>query len=399
MKKVLISAYACEPNVGSEPGVGWYWVKKAAASHEEVHVVTRTGDRQIDADGRKYVRPSQRNIEDEMNRTDLPGQVIFHYFDLPTFISRFERTTVGDIVNIYLWEIFVFFFLFKKFPRRGFDLVQKVTIVSHRYPSFAWFFGKKYVHGPIAGGERFPLSLMGIFSAKSRLKEYVRMLFQHTPSLDPLIWWTYHKADEILVVTEETKTILPLPFQKKCTVKQAISEEEFGWKKKELRLSERQENAPLRLLYVGRLLEWKGIMLALQALKKVEVAYEFDVIGDGPARSLLDQYARSHELSVNFLGFIPRNELPAYYQKSELFLFPSLRDSGGFVVLEAQANGLPVLALNLGGPAINLDQKSGILIPVKGRSLDQIITQIVREIGAFHDRLTKPTTNSHLTND
>ena len=53
MKKVLVSAYACEPNVGSEPGVGWNWVLKMAQQYEEVHVVTRTGDRQIDKNGNK----------------------------------------------------------------------------------------------------------------------------------------------------------------------------------------------------------------------------------------------------------------------------------------------------------------------------------------------------------
>ncbi len=399
MKKALISAYACEPHVGSEPGVGWHWVRETAASFEEVHVVTRSGDRQLDSDGRKYVRDSKGNIEKEMSQLDLAERVTFHYFDLPDFISRFERTTIGDIVNIYLWEIFVFFFLLRKFPRHGFDVAQKVTIVSHRYPSFVWYFGKIYIHGPIAGGERFPLNLLPIFSPKSRLKEYVRMLFQHTPSLDPFIWWTYYMADEILVVTNETKTILPSPFRHKCTIQQAISKEEFGWKRQEPRLSGHVMGEPLRLLYVGRLLEWKGIMLAFKALKEVEIPYQFDIIGDGPARSLCEQYARSHGLPVNFLGFIPRNELPSYYQKSELFLFPSLRDSGGFVVLEAQANGLPVLTMNLGGPPINLNRESGILIPVKDRSLAQITSEIAGEIETFHHRLTQSIVNPPLIND
>lgn len=399
MKKALISAYACEPNVGSEPGVGWYWVKKSAAAFEEVHVVTRSGDRQINADGKKYVRDSKRHIEEEMNRADLPGDVTFHYFDLPDFISRFERTTIGDIINIYLWEIFVFFFLLRRFPRRGFDLARKVTIVSHRYPSFIWFFSKKYVHGPIAGGERFPLTLLGIFSIKNRIKECIRLVFQYAPSLDPLIWWTYYKADKILVVTDETRTILPSLFQHKCTVQQAIAKEEFGWKHQEPRLTRQSEGGPLRLLYVGRLLEWKGIMLALRALRKVNIPYQFDIIGDGPARRVCEQYADSHGLSVNFLGFIPRNELPYYYQNSELFLFPSLRDSGGFVVLEAQANGLPVLTMDLGGPPLNLNRESGILIPVTGHSLAHITSEIAREIELFHNHFTISIENSPLTNE
>lgn len=387
MRRILVSAYACEPNVGSEPGVGWDWVTRLSNEFEEVHVVTRSGDRQIGSDGKKYVRNSRDHIESQLSKRTSTDHIHFHYFDLPDMISNLERTMIGDIINIYLWEVMVFFFLLRRFTRREFDKVQKVTIVSHRYPSFVWYFGREYTHGPIAGGERFPVRLLAVFSWKNRIKELVRLVFQFAPFFDPLIWLTYWKADRIIAVTPETRSVLPVPFRKKCLVQQAVSAESMEWENTHRMVPVIKPGEPLKLLYAGRILEWKGVMLILRALKQIHIPYELNVVGDGPDLARIRTYAKSHSLKVNFPGFIERNTLIHYYQTSDLFLFPSLRDSGGFVVLEAQANGLPVLALDLGGPAMNLDENTGILIEVQEQSVEQIVSRIAERIDAFYDLL------------
>ena len=387
MKKVLVSAYACEPNVGSEPGVGWNWVLKMAQQHEEVHVVTRTGDRQIDKEGNKYVRPSKANIEAELAKMDNTGHIHFHYFDLPDKISNLERSTAGDMLNVYLWEIMAFFFMLKRFKRKEFDLVQKVTIVSHRFPSFAWFFGKKYIHGPIAGGERYPLKLLSIFTKKNRMKELIRYFFQMTPLFDPLIWFTYMNSDEIIAVTRESRSILPRPFQKKCIVQQAVSTDGFEGEKDMRPPGSLKKGEPIKLLFVGRILEWKGIILILKALKRLEIPYEMNFIGAGADQPYFEDFVKENNLNVNFLGFQPRTSLPGHYQSHDLFVFPSLRDSGGFVVLEAQANGLPVLTLNLGGPYMNVDQEKGIVVRVEKQSILSLTDQIAKGIKTYYHQL------------
>ena len=387
MKKVLVSAYACEPNVGSEPGVGWNWVLKMAQQYEEVHVVTRTGDRQIDKNGKKYVRPSKANIEAELAKMDNAGHIHFHYFDLPSKISNLERSTAGDMLNVYLWEVLAFFFMLKRFKRKEFDLVQKVTIVSHRFPSFAWFFGKKYIHGPIAGGERYPLKLLSIFTKKNRIKELIRYFFQMTPLFDPLIWFTYMNSDEIIAVTRESRSILPRPFQKKCIVEQAVSADGFEGEEEVHPKKFLQKDEPIKLLFVGRILEWKGIILILKALKRLEIPYMMNFIGAGPDQPYFEDFVKENDLNVNFLGFQPRTSLPDHYQAHDLFVFPSLRDSGGFVVLEAQANGLPVLTLNLGGPYMNVDQEKGIVIKVEKQSILSITDQIAKGIKTYYHQL------------
>ncbi|MEL7534968.1 MAG: glycosyltransferase family 4 protein [Bacteroidota bacterium] len=386
-KNILISAYACEPNVGSEPGVGWNWVMDLSETYEEVHVVTRSEDRYVDADGVKKARPSKLNIEEEMKKLPTLNHIHFHYFDLPQWISNLERTIVGDILNVHIWEFFLFFFLKKRFNKNEFAVAQKVTIVSHRYPSSIWYFAKRYIHGPIAGGENFPLKLLPIFDSKNKLKEIVRRAFQYVPMFNPLVWLTLAKAETIIPVTYDTASILPKRFQPKCDVKQAISlSHESFTKGGQLSGMDASQNAPLALLFVGKLMAWKGIILVLNALKtlKSEIPVVLNVVGDGPEKSAFQQYVSEHELPVNILGKKKRTELPDYYASHDLFVFPSLRDSGGFVVLEAQANDLPCLVLDLGGPFVNHIPEKDIVIYTKNKTPEDLANDIARAIKEFY---------------
>jgi glycosyltransferase involved in cell wall biosynthesis len=110
----------------------------------------------------------------------------------------------------------------------------------------------------------------------------------------------------------------------------------------------------LTLLYVGRLIAWKGVHLALRALALGPSNLRFRVIGNGPLRPLLEAEAEAQHLGiadrVRFDGELPRDQVLAAYRSAQGFLYPSLHDSGGNAVLEAMAASLPVLCLRYGGP-------------------------------------------------
>ncbi|GAB4422665.1 MAG: hypothetical protein OHK0039_38820 [Bacteroidia bacterium] len=395
--KLLISAYACEPHVGSEPGVGWNWVLRLAGeeAYSEVHVVTRTGDRYIDEEGHKQVRPSKLHIEQELPHTGLAHKITFHYYDLPAWIANLERSLAGDMINVYLWELMVFFFLRKRFRRRAFDVVQRVTIVSHRFPSMAWFFGKKFILGPIAGGEHYPLLLLPLFAKKNRIKELARYFFQLTPLFDPLVRFTWAQADELIATTPETRKLLPRRVRSRCRIEQAVSMEDFAVEATAVA----PQPGPLRLLFVGRLLEWKGLGLVLRAMKLLKhVPHTLTVVGAGEDEGIFREYAEREGLPVVFAGFVPRQELGQYYTSHDLFVFPSLRDSGGFVVLEAQAYGLPVLTLDLGGPYMNLDTRRGIAVPTQGRDVVQLSQAIAAALLRFDQQRPPSLRTSQATN-
>jgi len=109
------------------------------------------------------------------------------------------------------------------------------------------------------------------------------------------------------------------------------------------------------MCYVGNLLNLKGTSILLETfnrLKRNNNNVFLTVAGVGPVEFTLRKKAKYYNIdnSISWLGKVERNKLFELYKKSDLLIFPSLRDSGGFVVLEAMSCGLPVATLDLGGP-------------------------------------------------
>jgi len=357
---MLISAYACEPNKGSEPEVGWRWMIRFSKECDELTVVTRKNNR--------------KNIEEEFCKLNIDN-VVFKYFDLPQWVSFWKKGGRGVNLYAYLWEISLFFYLLKRYNKNHFDNAQRVTFVAYKFPSFIWYFANKFTLGPIAGGERFPFSFLKVFSFKGKIKEIVRMLLQRISLLDPFILLTFYKASKIIAVTDDTKSILPRFARKKTIIEPAISIDvnDFDLNKKES--CNRVKESPIRLLYVGNLLEWKGIGLVLLALKDVERnKYDFSIVGSGPDEKIFKDYVVENNLKVNFLGQKTRKELSEFYLTHDLFVFPSLHDSGGMVVLEAKAHGLPVVVSCFGGPKMFVTDTDEIIS--ERDSVDKFIKEL-----------------------
>jgi hypothetical protein len=186
-KTVLVSAYACEPNKGSENEVGWRWILDISKEAKEVVVVTRANNKD--------------NIEKELSRKPLQN-VNFLYFDLPYILRFYKKGKRGIYLYSYLWEIGVFFFLLSRYKKSYFDISQRVTFVSYKFPTFIWYFSKQFILGPIAGGERYPAGLLKIFSFRGKIKEVLRMILQRVVLYDLFVFLMMKKADKIIAVTD-----------------------------------------------------------------------------------------------------------------------------------------------------------------------------------------------------
>jgi len=85
--------------------------------------------------------------------------------------------------------------------------------------------------------------------------------------------------------------------------------------------------------------------------------------------------------NIRWLGYIPQQELFALYQSMHCLLFPSLHDSSGNIVLEAQANGLPVVCLDLGGPATLVTPETAIVVSTHGKNEASVVRALAHALG------------------
>jgi glycosyltransferase involved in cell wall biosynthesis len=124
-------------------------------------------------------------------------------------------------------------------------------------------------------------------------------------------------------------------------------------------------------LYVGRIEERKGLHLLLQAchlLRQQGAKFSLLVIGRGPQQDELKAYCQTHDLDdcVQWLGWIDYRQLGLYFDRADVFMFPSLEDTWGMVALEAMAFGKPVLCSKWAGVSeLITDGKSGFICDPK----------------------------------
>jgi glycosyltransferase involved in cell wall biosynthesis len=368
--RVLLSAYACEPERGSEPGVGWSWAVELARLGHQVTVITRAANRRL-------IQPDPMSSSDALS---------FIYYDLPHWAQAMRRGGIGKALYYILWQWFAMCCVRRLYPALEFDIVHHVTYVSVRLPSFMGSLGIPFWFGPVSGGETVPSQLRAGFSAGQRWRERLRDLSNFFIRLDPLMRGTFSKAERILV-TRDTLKLIPPRWRHKCRVQLAIGASMCR------PYSTRRPNIyELRLLYVGRLLEWKGVDIALYAFAQLRQSHPnlyLSVIGDGPERERLERLSRELGLehAVRWLGWQPHEALTDHYAAADILLFPSLRDSGGMAVLEALSNGIPVICTDLGGPGLLVNESCGRAIATAGRDPRQLASEMA---GALTDIAASP---------
>jgi glycosyltransferase involved in cell wall biosynthesis len=345
--RVLLSAYACEPNIGSEQEIGWQRALHMVPYADEVWVLTRSNNREvIEADPQGHT----------------PG-LHFLYYDLPRWLRRLKKWRGFLYVYVTLWQWGAYRLAARHHRVERFDRVFHVTFTGTLSGSFMGRLGIPLIVGPLGGGERAPFSLRRGMPVLCRLKELLRDLGIIFQQYSPLTCPALAAAERIYVTTPESLRLVKAKWHSKTEVQLSV-----GHRSQTARQPERRPSPLPRFVFVGRLLHWKGVHFAIRALaeaRRTVPAATLALFGSGPAERWLRDLAKRSGVAdaVEFTGHIPRQQLVDSLLGYTALVFPSLHDSGGLVVLEALSKGLPVVCLDLGGPGIMVNGSCGIVVP------------------------------------
>lgn len=352
--KILISAYACEPGSGSEPGVGWNLACSLGALHD-VWVITRANNKS--------------KIERAL--ADTPMQSVhWVYYDLPVAIRSLKRGQLGVRPYYYLWQIGILRVARQLHQEIDFDIIQHATFAKYWSPSLISRLDAPFVFGPVGGGESAPYAFWMGFGLRGVIYEAARHMLRWFSENDPMVRRTLRESDSILVTTEEAAS----------RVRRLGAEHVRVLPEAALSLAEidalghcsafPQSDAPLRFVSIGRLLHFKSFDLALRAFALSGIPdAEFWIVGAGPMRVSLERL--SDRLGVasrtRFLGALPRADALATLCQCDVLVHPSLHESGGWVCLEAMAAARPVICMDLGGTAVQVTDETGVKVPALSR--------------------------------
>lgn len=362
--KILLSAYACEPNKGSEPGVGWNWARNLARMGHQVHLITRANNRE--------------SVEAAIEAEGLPLSVLF--YDLPKWARWWKRGERGIRLYYILWQYKIYRLAKTLHNFQKFDVIHHITFGVFREPSFLAFCGAPFIFGPVGGGEEAPPALLASLHSALKAKERLRIFANRIAPLNPVLRKMYRRTNLVLCKTYETERLIE---NLGCRI---VTQPEIGCEPLCSTPSD-ISRAPgrLRLLYVGRLLGWKGVHLAIQSFAEIRLELpdaSFTIVGRGRDERWIRNIAARHGVlnSIDWIPWLPKGELQSVYERHNLFVFPSLHDSSGNVVLEALSCGLPVICLDVGGPPLIAGQGCGAIVSTKNKTERAVVHAIAEEI-------------------
>jgi len=259
-----------------------------------------------------------------------------------------------------------------------------------RAPSFMGWLGIPFNFGPVSGGECVPRLLRRNMTRRAQAVETARDVANLLIRFDPLMRASFRHAIRIYVTSRESQNLVPQKYHDKCEVHLAVglTLEQLGLSRRKLAFGRRE----LRCVYVGRLLEWKGLHLALLAMHQLKAQgslVRLTIIGDGPAKASLQLLANRLGITdrITWHSWLRHAEVQAKLYEHDVFLFPSLRDSGVMAVLEALAHGLPVVCTALGGPGSIVTNRCGRVIVAENRSAGIIVddmAECLRQLAENH---------------
>jgi glycosyltransferase involved in cell wall biosynthesis len=379
--KILLIVEACNPEWASVPLVGYRFFH-AISQLADVTLVTHERNRsaleKLHASAEiVYIRESwlmaqyYHYIVSLASKTKVIWQ-LYHALGFPIYAEFSNRV----------------YQQFKQKIRRGeYDLVHAMTPMEPRYPVkiIKACTSTPFVLGPVNGGVPFPPGFQQIAKREFASLNFLRAVGR---ALIPGYAATYKQASRVLAGSTYTlnlvKGLFDLPDDRLELFYENGVLSSFTPPPRTVKTDE-----TVNLLFVGRLVPYKCADVLVEAVSRLDhttqARVQVTIVGDGEERANLEHLTRSLQLDdrVQFTGWVTQDEILKYYQEADLFCFPSIREFGGAVVLEAMVCGLPCIVANNGGIGEYVTDETGVRIEPTSR--EYLTAELSRQIHRLVD--------------
>jgi glycosyltransferase involved in cell wall biosynthesis len=370
--RVLLSAYQCAPGTGSVSQIGWEWYSRLS-QQLPVTLITHSRNRErLAAAGAPFFGSSVLYIDTEWFARPL--------YRLASFLFRNSEHLVFLVssLDFFLYDLIAVKTL-RRFMTR-FDLIHAVTPVSPLAVTRLHKLGAPLIVGPWNGGVSTPSGLKEIMRADS---EWLYALRSFGRMFDRLTGCT-RNASRVLSATGATDRCLAHNVAAERMLENGVDLDLFHPRPENIQL----DGPELRVLFVGRLIPAKGLSMLIAAVAKVRsvIPILITIVGEGKFRETLERQVVENDLSrlITFVGPKTQVQIASLMREHHLFCLPSVRESGGAVLLEAMASGIPVVAIANGGPGELVDDDVGrALLPTSPQAVIEGLTQTFMEAYRF----------------
>jgi glycosyltransferase involved in cell wall biosynthesis len=346
--KLFISAYACEPDLGSEMGVGWNWSMQLSA-HFKLWVLTRESNR--------------RNIEQWYALHPEAPEIRFVYYDLPVWARRWKRGLRGVHLYYLLWQWGANRKVKQVMIENQITLFHHLTYGNALWSVSQWGRKQTFIWGPIGGLETIPADFTKKYGLKERIRQSLRRFVARTIDWNPWFILRCKQARWILCKTEATYQCIPQCYRNKACLMTDVAINELPM------LPKLVKDEGFSLLAVGRLEAWRGFDLLIEAVARLKsdgVSVHLTLLGDGPDRGRLIKWINRFQLQeeVTLMGKVDTESYEQYMREATVVVNSALKEAAVTVSMDALAHGKPLIALDGKGFVRSLPKGTVVVVPI-----------------------------------
>lgn len=374
---VLVVAEAANPDWTSVPLIGWSHTE-ALAQRCNVHLVTQIRNKPF---------IEKRGWVDGKDFTAIDSEALDRpFYSLASKLRGDSQkgwtidTAIGSLTYPY-FEYLIWKHFGADLKAGEYDVVHRITPVSPTSPSLLakrlHQIGVPFVVGPLNGGVPWPEGFRQTQHKEREWLHYFRNLYRYVPGYRA----TRRYASALLMGSESTFHQLPEQYQSKALYmpENAIDTKRFN------KINQSEFDLPLKAAFVGRLVPYKGCDMLIESIAPLakKGLIELDIFGDGPERPSLEAMIKHHNLSnaIRMHGNVNHEILQDSLVQADLLTFPSIREFGGGVVLEAMALGVVPVVADYAGPRELVCDRSGYRVAMGSRS--QLIANFRSQLEAI----------------
>ena len=362
MKNVCLVAYQIQFGKGSEFGSGYEIAYELVKEYPNATIISRKKNIFILKDNPHFAK------------CNLIG------FDVPHFLGFYKRKAKGLTPYYFTW-----LYLVSKIVKRNapFDIIHLINFHSDVYPHFFNNPDGKIIWGPIAHHPFIPKEMIYRTPTWKHVgMEYGKILAKYALWYSPLMKKALQRSETIFCCNPKD---IPPSFKR--------YQEKIQYLNMVARPFDIQDTLPpdpqtFQILFIGRFLDMKGTVFALETFHsflKTHPDSHLTMIGKGPLKERLENYIAKQQLenNVDIVSWIPQDDLLAYYQKSHVFLFPSM-ESQGLVITESMQFGLPIVCLEGYGPH-SLAREAALTVPYQKNAKEQIKKGLLQHLTHLYE--------------
>lgn len=351
--KIFISAYACEPNLGSEIGVGWHWVLEMS-NYFELWVLTRKSN-QLGIEAWIEENPSYKNIN-------------FIYFDLPYYLRFWKKGLRGVRTYYNIWQWATNRLVKQTMQQNNIKIFHHLT-----YGNALWSvsnYGKKqfFIWGPTGGTETIPAEFSKYYILKGRLIEILRRAVVKSLNYNLGFKSRCKHANLILCKTENHRDIIPAKFRQKAILFTDVAVATLPVKS----LESIENKDRVNYIVVGKLDPWRGFDLLIEAFAGAVITHKnihLKIVGKGLDNKRLKQLITTKKLSeyIEMTGEVSMNDYYKLMNEADVVINPSLKEGAVTTSFDSMTLGKPLICIDTSGYTKYFSNDYAIVLPMQKR--------------------------------